>query len=312
MITENLQKNFLEEVTCDLCGSADYKIIYPSLYRDEDLAKDLSHSFLYAAGDRARGNIVRCRHCGLVYATPRDKNVAAIYENSADDNFYLRTGAERKEAFVCLLDELEVISGLAEKRGKLLDVGCGYGFFLDIAKERGWEEYGCELGRNQSSFAAKNHSRVFNKELSDCGFPENFFDAIALYDVLEHLTSPSAFIKIIRKILKTEGWLVINMPNFSSWSSKIMGRFWHGLARMHLYYFTPKTIRKFLSENNFKIVKITPHKMVIRLGAVVEWAKKFPAMYKLLNFLFNNRFLGNIKIKTSFGGNNMIIYARKG
>ena len=311
MIADNLRENFLEEVACDLCGSQDRKILYPSLYRAEDLAKDLSRSFLYAASDRARGNIVRCRRCGLVYMTPRDKAIAAIYEGTADDNYYLATQAERKESFIRDLDELETISGLAAKRGRILDVGCGYGFFLDVAKERGWEEYGCELGKNHFSFAAKNHPRVFSRELAGCGFPENIFDAVALYDVLEHLTSPSAFIKTVHKILKADGWLVVSTPNFLSWPSRLMGRFWHCIVRMHLYYFTPKTIKKFLSENNFKIVKIAPHKTVIRLGAVTEWAKKYPALHKLLNLLFNNRITGKIKIKTSFGGNNMMIYAKK-
>lgn len=55
MKMDNLQKKFLEEAACDLCGSADRAIIYPSLYRDEDLVKDLSRSFLYAASDRAKG-----------------------------------------------------------------------------------------------------------------------------------------------------------------------------------------------------------------------------------------------------------------
>lgn len=243
--------------------------------------------------------------------TPRDKDIAAIYERTADDNYYLATQAERKESFVRDFDELEAITGIAAQGGRLLDIGCGYGFFLDAAKERGWEEYGCELGKNHFLFAAKNHPRVFNRELADCRFPENFFDVITLYDVLEHLASPSAFIKIVHKILKPDGRLVISTPNFLSWPERLMGRFWHCIIRMHLYYFTPKTVSRLLLENNFKIIKIAPHKTVIRLGAVVEWAKKFPALYKPLNFLFNNKIVGKIKIKTSFGGNNMIIYAKK-
>jgi 2-polyprenyl-3-methyl-5-hydroxy-6-metoxy-1,4-benzoquinol methylase len=305
------RSNYLEEVVCDLCGSGEYKIIYPSNYQDGDFEKDLSRSFLYASGDRARGNIVKCRHCSLVYATPRDKNISGLYQDGADDDYYLTTQTERKASFTDDLLNLETIIGVSGKKGKLLDVGCSYGFFIELAQEKGWEVCGIELAKKPAAYAARKCSHIFNKSLADCQFSNDSFDVVTAYDLIEHLTSPTSFLGDVDKILKKDGWLVINTPNFSSWSSRILGRYWHCLIRMHLYYFTPKTIAKLLAKNNFKVAKITSHKIVVKLGDVVQWSKKYPWMYNILNACFNNRLMKDIRIKTSFGGNNMVVYAKK-
>lgn len=306
-------QDFLEDVVCDLCGSDKYRVIYPSRYKTDDFSRDISQSFIYASSDQARGNIVECLNCQLVYATPRDRDVRLLYAQTPPDNYYLASETERKEAFKRDLKELEDVKNLESggSRGKLLDVGSSYGFFLDVAKQHGWDVYGSELSAYQFQYAARNHKNVYNLAVDNCAFPDASFDVVTLYDVIEHLPSPASALVGITRILKDDGLLVINTPNFSSLASKLMGRYWHCLARMHLYYFTPRTICKLLEKKGLKVVKIKSHKTIIKLGSAINWASKYPALHTILNFFFGSALVKNIKIRTSFGGNNMVIYAQK-
>ncbi len=301
---------FVEWVPCNLCGSDDFRIIYPNRYEAQNFSGDRVKSFAYASSDRARGNIVRCNNCFLAYMTPRDKDVYALYEGVEDD-YYFSSRDDRTVSFERDLRELHKTLGVSDSGGKkLLDIGCSYGFFMDVAKKSGWDVYGCELSKKQYEFAAKNHANICNKQVQECGFQDNFFDVVTLYDVLEHVTSPSNFLRDVRQVLKPGGTLVITTPDLASPSAKVMGRFWINFARMHLYYFTPETVSKLLGKAGFTMTRCARHKRVAKLGVIVKWMSKYPLIYGVVNFLLNNRFTKDIRFSSSLSGN-MTVYAKK-
>ncbi len=299
----------IEFVSCDICGCDETQTIYPSRFSALDFKKNRERSFEYASSDLARGAIVRCVNCDLVYMNPRDKNVSALYE-AAEDLFYFSSAEDRQASFEQDIKELHRVLRIESGEGKkILDVGCSYGFFMDVAKRNRWEVYGCELSKKHAAFAKKNLNNVCSKDIDSCGFPEEFFDVVVLYDVLEHVPSPKIFLQKIASHTKPDGTIVVVTPNFSSISARVMGGFWPNITRMHLYYFTPHTIRKLFMKSGFTSVKCARHKRIASFGAIIKWLRKFPALYSVMNILLGNKILRGFKITLSIGDS--VFFARK-
>lgn len=300
---------YLEWPKCDLCGADDYDVLYETTFTDASFSGNKSESFKYAAADQSKGNIVKCRHCGLVYQTPRDNDVARIYQNVDEDIFYVASRDDRLATCKRDLAKMEIVTGAANGR-RLLDVGCSYGLFLDAARARGWDTYGVELSDYQRSRAIKNHPNICGKELKDCGYPQNYFDVLTMFDVVEHLASPSRFAREAYDVIKPGGYFIAVTPNISSIQSKFSGKYWLNLARMHFYYFTPKTLAAVLEKVGFRVIKIEKHKRVIRPINAIGWMRKHPGVFKILETIITKTGLANLKWKSGLSGN-MVIYAQK-
>ncbi len=300
---------FVEWVSCGLCGGEKYKILYPSTFSSADFVNDPSHSFQYASRDPARGNIVQCNDCGLVYMNPRDRDISKIYSSVGEDEYYLSSTQDRIATFERDYRKLESVVGPGDGR-KMIDVGCSYGLFLGVCQSHGWEVYGCELSKTQWSKAKELYSRVYNRELRDCSFPENFFDLVTMHEILEHVPSPTALLDDVRSVLKPGGYLMLTTPDRSSFAAKLFGKRWIAYARMHLYYFTPHTLEKMLEEQGFRVMKIERHKRIIRYGTAIAWMKKNPFLYRVFSVVFGNPLVRNIKTTSAMSGN-VVMYAQK-
>lgn len=301
--------HFLECPLCDVCGADEYAVLRELSFSDASFSRARSESFKYASPDRSMGAIVQCRRCGLVYQNPRDRNVARIYEEVGEDEFYVSSKADRIATCERDADRMERIVGTV--RGKrLLDVGCSYGLFLDCVKARGAETFGVELSRHQRTVALKNHPHICSEELKDCGYPENHFDLLTLWDVIEHLSSPRAFLADAHHVVRRGGFLVICTPNRESVPAKLFGKYWINFARMHFYYFSPRTLSFVLERAGFRVVAIEKHRRVIRPENAIAWMKKYPVAYAMLHALSRSTPLGAMKWASGLSGN-MVVYAQK-
>ncbi|MCL5773616.1 MAG: class I SAM-dependent methyltransferase, partial [Firmicutes bacterium] len=134
---------------CNLCGSEEYTVIYkvPPFMEDktdEELSSYYSYSSIFLGGKKPHSQIVKCNSCRLVYSYPRrdDLLIRASYKN-VEDACYLLTQEERRKKFQA---ELKEIRNLTDA-GKILDVGCSTGIFLEEARLQGFDAYGVELSK---------------------------------------------------------------------------------------------------------------------------------------------------------------------
>ena len=114
--------------------------------------------------------------------------------------------------------------------GRVLDVGCGRGVLLQEFRRRGWEVQGTELSESAASYARQTLKiPVEIGDLEAIGFPPNYFDAITLWHVLEHVADPRALLAEIRRILKPDGVLLVAVPNFGSLEARVSKDKWFHL-----------------------------------------------------------------------------------
>jgi len=140
-------------------------------------------------------------------------------------------------------------------KGKILDIGCGSGDFLLRMKEKGWDAYGVDTSKEACYLAReKLKEKVYNCELEQCCFPNNHFDIVTLWHVLEHVPNPNHMLKEINRILKSDGILILEVPNIGNLGFKLTKEYCFALdVPRHLYHFSPETLEDILIKNNFTI-----------------------------------------------------------
>lgn len=275
--------SLMEKINCNLCKSNDY--------------------MLWAKKEGF--NIVKCNRCNLIYVNPR-LNAEGLRQVYGQDYFKLRTNKEdslkREQMYLIEIKDLERI----KKKGKILDVGCGGGFFLNSLGDS-WEKYGVEINDISAKFGRQNFGlNIKTDKLTDAKFESDYFDVVNIRGVIEHLPDPMAALKETYRILKKGGIVAINTPNIDS----LCGKLYREKSRLvapkyHIYYFSTRTISRMLAEAGFSIIKksyfyfCTPY---------ATWKDPFKILIDSVILLFNR----NAKISSpAFFGNVINIYAKK-
>ncbi|GAI99566.1 unnamed protein product, partial [marine sediment metagenome] len=123
-------------------------------------------------------------------------------------------------------------------RGKILEVGCGVGSFLDEAQKRGWEVRGVEISKWASDYCVdKKDIIVHQGTLKTCNYNKNYFNTILYYHAIEHIVDPVSELKLAGSFLKRNGFIVIGVPNLRSFQAKKHGLRWSALIPEHIYLF---------------------------------------------------------------------------
>jgi SAM-dependent methyltransferase len=166
---------------CPLCGSGDAQPLLQVLSR----------------------RIVRCQGCGLLYRNPRPTVVSSAPPLRLEE----RVGERRSHLFRRFLAR-------AGPPGKLLDVGCGYGFFLKLAQDRGWEVVGVDLDPQAVSYASDRlEVKALCGDLRGFRFEKGSFDLVTLWNVIECVPDPVALLLEVHRVLKPDGRLFIRTQN---------------------------------------------------------------------------------------------------
>lgn len=141
--------------------------------------------------------------------------------------------------------------------GKLLDIGCGNGKYLDFMRSRGWKVTGVDSGPG-CDFPRKSLGlTVYDGHLWEHEFPENSFDLITLWFVIEHVWDPVRLVVECKRILKPGGELIISTLNSGSFEARIFKRYWwHLLAPEHLSQFDVRSLRGLLNQCDLKILSL--------------------------------------------------------
>jgi SAM-dependent methyltransferase len=198
----------------------------------------------------------RCRHCGLVFLYPQPSEAFLIehYQH------YLAAEQQAVESWRrMMLPVMARSASFIEERfplpGRMLDVGCGYGFFLEHMERRGWRVEGIEIATTGRDYARHHLGlEVSAHPLPRCDWPEERFDVITLFYVIEHLSDPRAVLTEVRRLLRPGGLVVLRWPHttplarvLKPWAESL--RLYQ--APSHLFDFTPRTIARLLTDLGF-------------------------------------------------------------
>lgn len=139
-------------------------------------------------------------------------------------------------------------------RGKVLEIGCSNGTFLDIFRENGWETWGVEPSSNASAAKDKGH-HILKDSFENADLGKEKFDLIVMNHTLEHMDDPTAVLKKNYGILKTGGVMFVDAPNYGSLLAKIMGDKWpYLLPDEHKWQFTRESLVNVFKESGFKVL----------------------------------------------------------
>ena len=206
-------------------------------------------------------SVVVCKPCLLRYVNPRINR--QTLEDGYVETYYPPDKVERIRTdsmeWLQMAERLAELEKQHQRKGRLLDVGCGIGTFLHLAREQGWESHGVDPSKSGSAFAQEVHQLdVKCGDVFEAGFPSAHFDAITLYHVLEHISELNPFLSELRRVLKPQtGTLVIEVPNGGSLQSRLQKAEWPYVhPHDHLYYFSARSLPKLLRKHGFQNITL--------------------------------------------------------
>lgn len=195
---------------------------------------------------------------------------------------------------------------------RLLDIGCGTGYFLNAAKEKGYIVSGIEKGSKAREYAISNFGLNVKSEDSLWNIDNKSFDVITLWHVLEHMQKLNEVVEKLNNIVAPNGILVLALPNCHSYDAKKYKEYWAAYdVPRHLWHFSPDTIEKLLSKHNFKIIK--QKTMPLDAFYISLLSEKYKRSSKLTQY-FNAVLIGKIGYLRSLSNINQsssVIYIAK-
>jgi len=207
-------------------------------------------------------SIYRCGVCSIMFVNPLPsmEKIFDIYKSS----YFQRGNKYNFNHKIKISDpnwhnDVNKISFVKnfKSSGTLLDVGCGMGGFLNVARESGFTVTGIEISKYASDFVKSElEMMVYNTDLSTAGFRSESYDIVCMWDVIEHLHDPHKTLQEIYRILKPGGYLFISTGDTGSIWARITGYFWHLLTPpQHLFYFNKKNLNDLLVLKGFDVIK---------------------------------------------------------
>jgi len=230
----------LQYILCNICGCNDTRLI------------TIQNNY----------KVVCCKQCGLVYlnSRPDSAHLAYLYEN-----YHLRNG-KREYSWAYLMEKnyreaSKLLSRKFPRKGKILDIGCGYGYFLERMNALGWETAGIDLSPKTISYATGKGLNVVESSVENISFPKSSFDAITAFYVMEHLPDPYSAVKKIYSLLKPGGIFILRVPHTTPIVRFLL--LFHIKNNLydtpyHLYDFSPKTITLLLKKAGFTAIRVEP------------------------------------------------------
>jgi len=137
------------------------------------------------------------------------------------------------------------------------DLGCGTGVFLDVARERGWTPWGLEVSEYAAGVARQRGLNVVCGPIDAALLPGRRFDAVTMWDVIEHVADPAAAVAAAAGALRPGGVLAISTGDVTSLAARLSGPDWH-LFNLpeHLFFFSPEALRRLLAAHGARVVKV--------------------------------------------------------
>jgi SAM-dependent methyltransferase len=237
---------------CPLCGGQD---LVPLLR-----ARD------YHYGNPGEFTQAQCTGCTLAFLDPmyEDEELAALYPSdyyAFTDRFSI-SGPDRsiraKISRLLTPPEHKTRDPKFERPGRMLDIGCGAGWFISQMRDQGWDVKGVEPNVGAAEFGrSKEGLDIFPGSLLSAKFPARAFDYVRMNHSFEHMAHPNQVLDEVHRILADQGKLMIGVPNRDSFSARVFGPFWYHLALpVHTFSYSVQTLPRMLAKHNFNVEKV--------------------------------------------------------
>jgi len=229
-------------------------------------------------------SIWKCKDCDLSFTNPRPENEnLGKYYDSPD---YLSHDTKSSGATGKLYTILRNINIKRKYKivaqhipvGKIIDIGCGTGELLNYFQKHNWDSLGIEPNASAREFAKKNYHLKIEEEPTIQNLPPSTFDIVSMWHVLEHVPDVNERMKEVKRILRKEGYLIVALPNPTSWDAEYYKDFWAGYdVPRHLYHFSPKAFENLAKQHDLQIINILPLKFdAFYVSLLSEKYKKTP------------------------------------
>jgi 2-polyprenyl-3-methyl-5-hydroxy-6-metoxy-1,4-benzoquinol methylase len=233
-------------------------------------------------------DINKCNNCLLLQTKVDNTRIKKINNDKYNEVYiesYLKIRKPQlMEDFKKSIKEIEGI----KLGGNILDVGCGTGIFLETLNNFSkytWNLVGIDINTNSISKTPLCIRKcIVKKSINNNRFQSNYFDVITCFDMLEHSSDIRKSLIEIRRILKDDGLLLIQVPNNNSFMKFFTKNDWDWwCVPDHIFHFTKNTISNILIDNGYKIIKIrTWENSDIFIKNIQGHLKKlFPKMFNL-------------------------------
>ncbi len=259
----NLDPSMVLRVDCSLCGAP-----------CPEEALFLLEGFPYR----------RCPLCTLVYPSPRPRAefIRRQYVSgrftSVFREMYLPSAPYRMATI--FRERVDELIRPRVPSGRLLDVGCGSGHFLKVAHDAGFEVHGVELNPEMVGFAARELGlpNIRCGTLEEAGYPGSHFDAVTLWDVLEHAEQPGRLLKEVLRVVRPAGWVFAYTENFDSFNLFVTGRRSEIVAPdVHIRHYSPPTFRREFEQAGFRVERV--YTRGLDLAHIRKTARTYPDQF---------------------------------
>lgn len=209
--------------------------------------------------------IFRCDTCGLARTDLHKDYLQFVQEHYTKGYF---TGDPRRSAYVDYKDDKTFIVKNMSKflrkiqkhkqSGRLLDIGCAFGYFVELTLNKGYDAYGFDASSYATEEAQRvvGSSRIQHGTIGEVHYTEKSFDVITMFDIFEHLDDPRKDLHRVYTWLKDDGVIIIATGDTESLFARVLGRRWtFFIPPQHLFFFNKKNLTTLMTQEHFQPIE---------------------------------------------------------
>jgi len=240
----------------------------------------------YELNTKEQYEVSRCLSCRNIYTSVRP-DIATLFTKHYPDD-YICYGGKEKSSIINIdhirmysqaLQRAKILTKYLPKKSevRMLEIGCATGEFLKVGSQKfGWKVTGIEPNKKLSDKLSKEGFQIINSVMENAEISIDYYDAVCLFNVFEHLWDCAYSLRRINNFLKPDGLVVIEIPDFDAAARKVFGKYWflYHLPR-HLSHFNRESLNSLMKEIGFEPVAILKQfRPTVNALSLKYWARE--------------------------------------